>query len=358
MSRIPSTQGRGAQVQTQTSAWRHVLGGVLAAGVGALAAAQSLVNGTFAERSGGGLGGGTQAALVSFGVGLLLLCTAVLVWRSGRHGVASVFRALRLRKLRPWQVIGGAFGAFVVLSQSITVSVIGVALFTVAMVAGQGISSLLVDRAGIGPGGAQAVTTGRTIGASLSVVAVGLAVVSQVGGPDSLSVADAAFVVLPLLAGAGTAWQQAVNGRVAVVGGSLAATWVNFVVGGLILTIAFFVVRIAIGAAEPLPALIGPSSWLYFGGVIGVAFIAMSAVLVRVLGVLLLGLCSFAGQVLASLAFDVIAGRPLGALTVIGAGLTLVGVVVAGLSTRFRRRNAIVAAAAGSETAAESLAES
>lgn len=320
------------------SSRQQILGGVLAAVVGALVAAQSLVNGTLAERSGGGVVGGSQAALVSFGTGLILLCVGVLVWRVGRHGIGSVVRAVRLRRLQPWQVIGGAFGAFLVLSQSITVPVIGVALFTVAIVAGQGISSVVVDRAGLGPAGPQAVTAGRAIGAGLSVVAVGLTVASRIGGPDRISASAVALVVLPLVAGAGSAFQQAVNGRVAMVGGSFAATWLNFAVGSAVLASAWIVIRIAIGESEPLPALFGPSWWLYVGGTVGVAFIALSAVLVRVLGVLVLGLCSIAGQVLASLVFDLIAGQGVDALTVTGAALTLVGVIVAGLSTRRRRR--------------------
>lgn len=340
---------------------RQVLGGALAVLVGALVAVQSLINGEVAEYFGDGVVGGSQAALISFVTGLILLCAAVLAWKTGRHGVATVFRALRLRRLRPWQVMGGAFGAFVVLSQSITVPVIGVAVFTVAIVAGQGVSGVLVDKIGIGPAGPQAVTAGRAVGAALSVVAVGLTVASRIGGPDRLSTGAVLLVLLPLLAGIGTSWQQAINGKVALLGGPLAATWVNFVVGAVVLVVAWIVVRALIGAAEPLPPLIGPSWWLYSGGLVGVAFIAMSAVLVRILGVLVLALWTIAGQVLASLVFDLITGRPVGALTVIGAALTLVGVVIAGLSTRRRRAAFAVTPAASApptgaatETSAES----
>lgn len=40
-----------------------------------------------------------------------------------------------------------------VISQGLTLGTIGVAVFTVGLVAGQTMSSLAVDRAGIGPGG-------------------------------------------------------------------------------------------------------------------------------------------------------------------------------------------------------------
>jgi len=323
-------------LETHAFARRQVGGAVAATAVGCMVAVQSLVNGELADRSGGGLVGGAQAALISFAIGLVVLCGMVLVWRAGRQGIASVARALRLRRLRPWQLIGGAFGAYLVLAQSITVPVIGVALFTVSIVAGQSLSSVLVDRAGLGPAGRQAVTIGRAVGATVSVVAVGLTVLSRTGGPGELAGAALALVVLPFLAGASSAVQQAVNGRVAVVGGSIVATWVNFIVGAVLLTIAWLVVRQTMAPAEALPALGGETWWLYGGGVLGVVFIAMSAVLVRVLGVLVFGLCNVAGQVMGSLVLDVLAGHGVEALTIVGACLTLTGVVAAGLSTRRR----------------------
>ena len=57
---------------------------------------------------------------------------------------------------------------------------LGVAVFTVAVVAGQSSNSLIVDRMGLGPAGKQAITRSRVISAVLAVVAVTVAVVEPV----------------------------------------------------------------------------------------------------------------------------------------------------------------------------------
>ena len=52
-------------------------------------------------------------------------------------------------------MLGGLFGAFLVATQGLTVGTIGVALFSVAITAGQASSGLIVDHFGIGPSGHQ-----------------------------------------------------------------------------------------------------------------------------------------------------------------------------------------------------------
>ena len=59
-----------------------------------------------------------------------------------------------------------------VLTQGLTVAVIGIALFTVALVTGQSLSGLLVDRLGISPAGKKPITGIRVISAVLTIAAV------------------------------------------------------------------------------------------------------------------------------------------------------------------------------------------
>nr|WP_239098208.1 DMT family transporter [Micromonospora qiuiae] len=293
---------------------------------GIAVAVQSRINGELGAR----LGDGLAAAVVSFGLGLLVLSVLVPATRGGRRGLRALRDALTSGALRPWQCLGGACGAFLVFTQGTTVGALGVAVFTVAVVAGQSGSSLAVDRAGIGSGGRQPVTAARLGAAALTVVAVLLAVGDRLSQPAAVGLA-----VLPLLAGVGVAWQQAVNGRVRMLSGStLTATLVNFTVGTVVL-LAAFAASLALRGGPPgsLPS----EPWLYLGGLIGVAFIAVAAAVVHLTGVLLLGLATIAGQVIGAVLLDELlptaASRP-DLTTLLGALLTLVAVTIAALGGR------------------------
>ncbi|MFI2709520.1 DMT family transporter [Micromonospora sp. NPDC018662] len=300
---------------------RRIAGVGLATAAGVLVALQSRINGELGVR----LADGIAAAVVSFGLGLVILLVLVPATAGGRRGLAALRDALRTGTLRPWQCLGGVCGAFLVATQGLTIGALGVAVFTVAVVAGQSGSSLLVDRAGIGPTGRQPVTPNRLIGAVLTVLAVLLAVGDRLGDPGALALA-----LLPLAAGVGIAWQQAVNGQVrAAADSALTATLVNFAVGTVAL-LATFAVEVAVRGR---PAGGFPNEpWLYVGGPIGIVFIALAAALVRFTGVLLLGLATIAGQIVGAVLLDVVlptaASHP-GVNTLLGAALTLVAVLIA-----------------------------
>jgi transporter family-2 protein len=292
---------------------------------GAAFAVQSRINGELGVR----LGDGVLAALLSFGIGLVLLVVLVPLMPAARRGVAMVGAALRGGSLRFWQCLGGLSGAFLVATQSLTVGVIGVAIFSVGLVAGQTGSSLLVDRAGLGPAGHQPLTWPRIVGAGLALSAVAGAMSDRIQGGIALW-----LVVLPLIAGAGIAVQQAVNGQIrAVAGSALTAALVNFAAGTALLTVAWLAVRVIQGAPPALPT----EPWLYLGGPLGVVFIWVAAVVVRWTGVLLLGLSTIAGQLVGAVALDLVAPAAqvrLHAATVAGATLTLLAVGIAALPGR------------------------
>ena len=70
--------------------------------------------------------------------------------------------------------------------------------------------------------------------------------------------------------------------------------------------------------------------WLYLGGAIGVAFIWLAALLVRVHGVLVLGLSMIAGQVVGAQVIEaVVAHEAVGAAGYAASGLTVLGVLLA-----------------------------
>lgn len=277
--------------------WLALGGAVM---VGVLTAAQARVNGQLGER----LGDGLTAAAISFGSGLIVLIVLSVVLPSGRRGAGRLATGIRARTIPWWMLAGGAAGALTVATQGLAVAVTGVALFTVGVVAGQTVNGLILDRAGYGPAGVVAVTMPRVAGGALALVAVAI---SLQGGV--LERVPWWMLLLPVLAGAGIAWQQATNGRLRQrVGTPLTATLVNFIGGTAILVVAA-AVRIGIaGAPNPLP----PDPWLYLGGAMGVVYIFLSAALVAHTGVLLLGLGAVVGQLLTAFALDLLWPAPAG----------------------------------------------
>jgi len=304
-----------------------------AVGIGFAVGVQAWINGELGQR----LDDAVVAAAFSNVGGLSLLVASAAVRPGVRRGLRRVLTAVRDGTLSRHQLLGGICGAFLLVCQGLTVATIGVAVFTVAVVAGQTVNSLLVDRAGVGPGGPRPVTARRAAGAGLALAAVLLAVSHRLGAPLALW-----FVLLPVLAGAGIAWQQAVNGLVGAIArrdgparaGMLPAALVNFGVGTIALAAAAVVeVEIRGGLPNPMPN----EPWLYVGGPLGVLAVGVAAVIVPITGVLLLGLAAVAGQLVGALLLDLLAPAGpshLAITTLIGTALTLVSVTVVALPGR------------------------
>ncbi|GAA1506663.1 transporter family-2 protein [Agromyces terreus] len=303
----------------------------LAVLAGGFTAVQSRINGQLAAR----LDDAYTAAAISFGSGLAILLAVLVFWRPGRVGFAKAFEQLRAGRISWWMLLGGLAGAWFVVTQGLSAGVIGVALFTVSIVAGQTVGGVVFDLVGLGPAGRRPITVARAIGAVIALGAVLWTVSAELGGD-----APIVLILLPFTAGLGAAWQQAVNGRVrAAASSALTSTVVNFAVGTTVLV----AVMLLHAASAGWPASLPTEPWLYAGGAIGCVFIAVQAVVVRVIGVLVLALGGVAGQLTAALALDLI--WPIGDATVdlatiAGTLLALVAVVIASVRWRGSRHAA------------------
>lgn len=295
-------------------------------GMGALMSIQSKINGELADQLGTGLRAAALSAVISFGTGLVVLTVIVLARASVRRGVVRLYRGVASGDVPVWLILGGLAGALFVASQGLAVGVLGVALFVVAAVAGQSTGGLMVDHVGIGPGGPRPVTRGRIIGAVLAVLAVAL---SAYGSQTAaVPLAGLALALLPLIASMGNSVQQAINGRVSVYAGPWPTTFNNFLVGFIALVIYFGISLLVPGQLTGLPG----QWWLYLGGVIGICYIWSAAVLVRIHGVLILGLCAICGQVASAIVIDLIfAPEELTGYSYVAAVITLIGVAIATL---------------------------
>lgn len=293
-------------------------------GAGVLVAVQSQINGRLAQQIGTGMRAGVLAAVISFGTGLAALVAVTASTPRLRRQLRLFTATVREGRLLPVELLGGLLGAFLVASQGLAVGTIGVALFSVAVTAGQSASALLVDHVGFGPAGHQPLSIPRAVAALFAVLAVVIATTGR--SVAGFSVAVVSLALLSLLAGAGSSFQQAVNGRVSRVAGPWMTTLNNFTVGTAALLVALALSFLGHGRIGALP----PQPWLYVGGLLGICFIWLAAVLVRVHGVLVLGLSVIAGQVVGAVVIEAsLSGSRIGPADLLAAGLTVVGVLVA-----------------------------
>ncbi|WP_150462170.1 DMT family transporter [Nesterenkonia ebinurensis] len=275
------------------------------------------------------------AAFISFFMGLLVMCLISFTVPAGRRAISRVRPAFRSGTVRGWYLLAGCAGGYFVLTQTLTIGFIGVAVFTVAVVTGQTVGGLLWDRIGLGPAGRKRISPMRMLGAALTVLAVLWAVSPQLSGNGSL--VWLSLVILPFTGGFLQAGQQALNGRQSAAYKSpIPATLFNFAAGSALLLLIWLVKLLAAGG---VPGQLPTTWWYYTGGPLGIVFIALGALLVTKVGVLIAAMGMIAGQLLGSLLLDLIVPAPgsvVTAATVMGTAMTLVAVVVASLPDLMR----------------------
>jgi transporter family-2 protein len=300
----------------------------LAAISGLMIALQARANGELSHR----LDNGLQAALVSFGSGLIIIAIVAIFNPSIKQGVRTLSKAVKERNLPSWTLFAGMLGGSFVAVQTQIVPLIGVAIYSVASIAGQSAISLVVDRIGLTGGGKKHITPRRVTAAFVTVFAVFISVADRLDGRD-LSIAA---VILGVVAGAIVGIQRALNGQINEHSQqSFTTSLLNFAMGTTFLT-ALLLIAIVLEETElsPLPA--GPW-WIYTGGVIGVVYIAFTSTIVQHLGVLTFTLISVGGQLVGSLLIDLLSpteGVQVSIYLVVGIAMTYLGVIVGGVNNQ------------------------
>jgi transporter family-2 protein len=128
-------------------------------------------------------------------------------------------------------------GLFIAIASSI-VPLIGVAIYSVASIAGQTAVSLVVDRMGITGGGKALITLRRLSAAIITVLAVLVSVWDRIDAKNLSLFA----VFLAVVAGAGVGVQRALNGQINEFSQqSFATSLLNFINGTAILLIMLLV---------------------------------------------------------------------------------------------------------------------
>ncbi len=297
----------------------------LAALSGAMIALQARANGELSHR----LDNGLQAALVSFSSGLLIILLVTPFSPHIKEGIRNLRGAISRKEIARWKLFAGALGGSFVAIQTQIVPLIGVAIYSVASIAGQTAMSLVVDRIGLTGGGKKLISPRRVMAAVLTVLAVLVSVWDRIDANNLSMIAVTAGCV----AGAVVGVQRALNGQINEHSHqSFTTSLLNFITGTTFLVI-LILIGVALGKNElsPLPA--GPW-WIYTGGVIGVIYIAFTSTIVQHLGVLTFTLFSVGGQLAGSLIIDLVSptdGVSVSAYLVTGLAMTYIGVIAGGV---------------------------
>jgi transporter family-2 protein len=306
---------------------------LLAAISGILIALQARANGELSHR----LDNAPQAALVSFSSGLVFVAIYALFSPAVKAGIVRLRTAVRNGDIPRWRLLAGALGGSFVAIQTSVVPLIGVAVYSVASLAGQTATSLIVDRIGLTGGGPKLISPRRVGAALITVFAVFVSVLDKIEAHSFSFIA----VFLAVVAGALVGVQRALNGQINEHSGqSYTTSLLNFITGTSFLVI-FIVILILLGQIELQPLPNGPW-WIYTGGVIGVIYIASTSLIVQHLGVLTFTLFSVGGQLFGSLLLDLYApseGVSVSWYLVTGIAMTYIGVVVGGVrQSRLERK--------------------
>ena len=305
---------------------------LLAALSGVMIALQARANGELSHR----LGNGVEAALVSFGSGLIIIAVIAIFSPTIKEGARNLRGAVARKELPKWILFAGALGGSFVAVQTHIVPLIGVAIYSVASIAGQTAASLVVDRIGLTGGGKKKITPRRITAAFFTVFAVFISVFDRIDAKNLSLFA----VLLGCLAGAIVGVQRAMNGQINEHSHqSFTTSFLNFIMGTSFLVI--FLTILAIFSTEKIVRLPAGPWWIYTGGVIGVVYIAFTSTIVQHLGVLTFTLFSVGGQLIGSLLIDLYSpsnGVHVSMYLVIGIAMTYLGVIAGGVNNSQGRR--------------------
>ena len=281
------------------------------------------------------MGDSLEAALVSFSTGLLFVSGIALVRQDVRAGFRQIFTAINLNKMPAWTITAGVLGASFVAMQTYVVPIAGVALFTVASLAGQTAISLWVDKSALSGGTKTLITKRRAVAAIITVLAVVLS------AWDRFELSNFSIIALGLafFAGSWVGVQRALNGRInSHSNKSFATSWLNFITGTSFLLL-LLLLRSLFTDHSILNFQTAPL-WMFLGGSIGVIYIALSSHIVQHLGVLEFTLFSVGGMLIGSLLIDLLLPTPgtvISPFLIAGIALTYLGVVVNGQSRLSRK---------------------
>ena len=241
--------------------------------------------------------GNAQATLVSFAGGTALLLVLALTIGQGD--------LTKLVGVSWWQVLGGLYGAFMVLSITYAVPVLGVALTLTVIMAGQLSMGMVIDANGLFHAQYIPITPLRLLGVAVVVAGIVLVYIGRKRGMGTAKAVKhskarmALLLGICFLSGVGGAIQAPTNASLGAAIGTVEASFVSFA-GGLVL---IFIYSLVITKGH-FASLRGISKWKMLGGVYGAGNVICVTTATPTLGVSLLMGCLMFGQLGGGMVID------------------------------------------------------
>jgi transporter family-2 protein len=303
------------------------LGVLIAAGAGIIWAVQAKMNAQFSAELGEPL---VSGAVNFIGGSVVLLIAVAFRPRKVAAGAVRLRQAIGAGAISPLTLLAGLVGVGIVLAQVYVVDLIGIAAFTVTLVAGSAVAAIVIDATGLGPDGKVRITPLRIVGAVVLVVAVALVAFGK-GGFAGLTAVALIGLAVAVLTGVLVALQTAMTGALVVASRSIIVSMLIAFVTGAVL---FPLIRAFLGPLN-IPAEV---SWVFLiAGPLAVVFVATAAVLASRMSLLLLSAAIVIGQTIGAVAIDLLyptpAGRP-GWVAAVGVALAVAAVVIIAVASR------------------------
>lgn len=288
---------------------------VLAVAAGLAMAAQSPTNTSL-----GFVVGSLQASLTNFAVGLVLCILLVLAVGQGDIRLALGCPA--------WQLVGGAYGALIIICIVVSTPKLGVALMMSMLMLGQLVAGLAIDQFGLAGAAVIPVTPLRLVGCLVAAAGIFFVYRGTACGAGSGSRKRALYLLLPFCGAAIASLQPATNAALGATIGSVEASCVNFITGTAILLVV-----VLVAGKGRLKSYKGAKPWQFTGGLYGVFGVFCMIVGSPGIGIGLWNVCTMLGQLAGGMAVDTLGlfgmrRRAVNGERVAGAVLVLCGGVV------------------------------
>jgi Uncharacterized protein conserved in bacteria len=249
---------------------------------GVLIAVMLVVNGSLTTQW-----GAYTATVIIHIIGLLLITIILLAKRA---------RFLPAKKLPFYIFSGGLIGVATTVLNNVAYGKICVSAILALSLLGQMVASLIIDHFGWMGMPKSAFPPKKLIG--IAFVIAGIAFMLSLNGSVFIA------VLISFISGVTIVVARTINARLGEETGALTSTFINYVTG-LSLSSLILAFLFASGYAQWSPPVFSlPDTWIYTGGLIGVAVVTVSNITVAKISSFYMTLLIFLGQVFTGLLLD------------------------------------------------------